>query len=143
LVAAASVLLFVAAATHPRMVVVYYTIRFATAPTEAAVELSDEGVVEVLVFGGVAFLTALLGVYVARSSRVAVWCVWVVGALALVLLRVTAAASGLTALTVGRPSVFALDALDALIFGYVVFVLLAYVTAAAMLATARSRTSLP
>jgi uncharacterized integral membrane protein len=138
-VTVASLLLFVAAATHPLMVAVYYTIRFATAPTEAAAELSDEGVVDVLVFGGVAFLTALLGVFVVRSNRVAVWCVWVVGALALVLLCVTAAANVLTALAVGRPGVFALDALDAFIFGYVVFVLLTYVAAAVLLATARSR----
>lgn len=138
-VTVASLLLFIAAATHPLMVAVYYTIRFATAPTEAAAELSDEGAVDVLVFGGVAFLTALLGVFVVRSNRVAVWCVWVVGALALVLLCVTAAANVLTALAVGRPGVFALDAIDAFIFGYVMFVLLTYVAAAVLLATASSR----
>jgi len=142
-VTAASLLLFIAAATHPLMVVVYYTIRFATTPTEAAAELSDEGVVDVLVFGGVAFLTALLGVYVARSNRVAFWCVWVVGALALVLLCVAAAANVLTALAVGLPGVLTLDALEALIVGYVVFVLFVYVAAAVLLATSPSPSRYP
>jgi hypothetical protein len=139
-VTAASVLLFIAAATHPLMVAVYYTIRFATAPTEAAAELSDEGVVDVLVFGGVAFLTALLGVGLVRDNRVAVWCVWVVGGFALLVLGVTAVANLLTALAVGPGGAFAFEALEVLFLGYVVFVLIAYVAAAILLAISRART---
>lgn len=138
-VTAASLLLFIAAATHPLMVVLYYSIRFATAPAGAVAELRDAGVVDVLAFGGAAFLTALLGVFVARGARAGLWGVWVLGALALVLLCVTATANALAVMSPELAGVFALDALDVLILGYVVLVAIAYALGAALLAAARSR----
>jgi hypothetical protein len=129
-VTAASLVLFVAAATHPFVVVMYYTLRFATAPALAAAELGGEGYIDLLVFGGVAFLSALLGVFVSRASRIALWSVWALGALSSVLLCLLALAAVLTAL---GPETSGLGGFELLFLGYLAFVLVAYVIGAGLL----------
>jgi hypothetical protein len=135
-VTAASLVLFVAAVTHPFVVVVYYTVRFATAPNSAAEELGGEGLVDLLVFGGIAFLSALLGVFVTRGSRRALWSVWVLGALSMVLLFLLAGGALLTAM---GPEAGSLGGFDLLFLGYLGFVLMAYAIGALLLVTTRSR----
>jgi hypothetical protein len=135
-VTAASLVLFVAAAAHPLAVVLYYMIRIATAPNSAAAEISDGGIVDLLVFGGVAFLSALLGVFVTRGSRVALWLVWVLGAVSTIVVCLLAVAAALATLApeTDRPRGFEL-----LFLGYFAFVLVAYAVGAVLLATAGSR----
>jgi hypothetical protein len=135
-VTAASLVLFVAAATHPFVVVLYYTIRFATAPTSTAAELGGEGFIDLLVFGGIAFFSALLGVFVARGRRPALWSVWVLGAVSMVLLCGLALSAVLTAL---GPEASGLGGFELLFLGYIAFVLVAYVIGAGLLVTAGSR----
>jgi hypothetical protein len=135
-VTAASLVLFAAAAIHPFVVVLYYVIRLATAPDTAAEELRNEGIIDVLVFGGVAFLTALVGVFVARASRVALRSVWVLGALSVAGLCLLGL--GFTGAALGpdeyRPSGF-----EWLFLAYFTFGLIAYAVAAVLLVQARSR----
>jgi hypothetical protein len=135
-VTVASLVLFVAAATHPFVVGLYYTIRFVTEPTSTAAELGGEGFVDLLVFGGIAFCSALLGVFVARGSLLAVWSVWVLGAVSMVLLCVLALLAALTAL---GPEASGLGGFELLFLGYVAFVLVACVVGAGLLVTAGSR----
>jgi hypothetical protein len=132
----ASLVLFVAAATHPFVVVLYYAIRFATAPSAAAEELGGEGFADLLVFGGIAFVSALLGVFVTRGSRLALWSVWILGALSMVLLCVLALSAVLTAL---GPEASGLGGFELMFLGYLAFVLVAYVVGAGVLVTAGSR----
>jgi hypothetical protein len=92
--------------------------------------------VDLLVFGGVAFLTALLGVFVLRRARAALRTVWVIGAASLVLSCAMAALGALATLApeADRPSGF-----DLLFLGYFAFVLLGYAAAALLLAAAPAR----
>jgi hypothetical protein len=126
-VTAAVKVLFIAAAAHPFAVVLYYVIRLVTAPSSAAAELGNEGVIDVLVFGGVAFLTALLGVFVTRRSRVALWLARVLGAGSVVLLGALALGVALNAL---GPEETRLRGLELLFLGYFSFVLVMYAVAA-------------
>jgi hypothetical protein len=135
-VTAASLVLFGAAAIHPFVVVLYYVIRLVTTPGTAAEELSKEGIVDVLVFGGVAFLTALVGVFVTRASRVALWCVWVVGALSVVILCLLGLAFAGASL---GPEAYRPSGFEWLFLGYFSFALLAYIVGALLLIPARSR----
>jgi hypothetical protein len=135
-VTAASLVLFAAAAIHPFVVVLYYVIRLAIEPGKAAAELSNEGIVDVLVFGGIAFLTALVGVFVARASRVALWCVWVLGALSIVTMCLLGL--GFAGATLG-PEAYRPSGFEWLFLGYFSFALLAYMVGALLLIPARSR----
>jgi len=135
-VTAASLLLFLGASAHPFAMALYYAILFATAPGTAANELSREGVIDVLVFGGVAFLTALLGVFVARGRRFALWSAWVLGALSLATFCLMVVAWTLTML---GPEASALGGLELFFLGYLSFALVAYTIGAGLLLTARSR----
>jgi hypothetical protein len=135
-VTAASLVLFAAAAIHPFVVVLYYVIRLATAPGTAAEELSNEGIVDVLVFGGIAFLTALVGVFVARASRVALRCVWVLGALSVVTMCLLGL--GFAGATLG-PEAYRPSGFEWLFLSYFSFALLAYMVGASLLIPARSR----
>jgi hypothetical protein len=90
----------------------------------------------VLVFGGIAFLSALLGVFVARGSRVALWSVWVLGTLSMLLFCALAGTAVFTAL---GPEADHLRGLELLYLGYLGFVLVAYAVGAFLLVTAGSR----
>jgi hypothetical protein len=134
-VTAASLVLFVAASTHPLVVAVYYAIRFATTPQAAAAELGGEGVIDLLVFGGIAFLSALLGVFVTRRSRVALWSVRVLGTVSALLLGLLLLAAALSTLAPETN----LTGFDLMFLGYLTFVLAAYAVAAVLLVTAGAR----
>jgi hypothetical protein len=135
-VTAAGVLLYVAASAHPFFVALYYAIRLATAPRSGAAELGDEGIVDVLIFGGIAFLSALLGVFIIRGSRVALRCAWVLGVLSMIFLCLLAVGATLAMLGAeeGRPRGYEL-----LFLGYFAFVLVMYTVGAILLTSARSR----
>jgi hypothetical protein len=135
-VTAASLVLFAAAAIHPFVVVLYYVIRLAVEPGKAAAELSNEGIVDVLVFGGIAFLTALVGVFVARGSRVALWCVWVLGGLSVVSLCLMGL--GFAGASLG-PEAYRPSGFEWMFLGYFSFALLAYMVGAILLIPGRSR----
>ena len=135
-VTAAVKLLFIAAAAHPFAVILYYLIRLVSAPSSAAAELGNEGYLDVLVFGGVAFLTALLGVFVTRRSRVALWLVRMVGALSVVILGALALGVAVNAL---GPEENRLGGLELLFLGYFSFVLVMYAVAAIPLFSAAAR----
>jgi hypothetical protein len=138
-VTAASLVLFVAASAHPFAVVLYYAIRFATAPGAAAAELGNEGIIDVLVFGGVAFLSALLGVYVTRGSRVALWSVRMLGVVSAVLLVLMVIAAALSTLVPLPREEDRLSGFDLLFLGYFGFVLTAYAVGAILLVTGPAR----
>jgi hypothetical protein len=135
-VTAASLVLFAAAAIHPFVVVLYYVIRLVTAPGTAAEEISNDWIVDVLVFGGIAFLTALVGVFVTRASRVALWCVWVVGSLSVVTMCLLGL--GFAGAALG-PEAYRPGGFEWLFLGYFAFALLAYMVGALLLIPGRSR----
>jgi hypothetical protein len=135
-VTAASLVLFAAAASHPLVVVTYYVIRLATAPAVAAEELGREGLLDVLVFGGIAFVTALAGVFVARGSRVALWSVRVLGIVSVG--TVGLLSLGFAAAVVG-PEEDRLSGFEWLFIGYFSLALVAVAVAALLLVSARSR----
>jgi hypothetical protein len=78
----ASVLLFAVAALQPVVLLTYYGIEFAMNAELASADFSDAGAADVAVFGVIAVLCGILGIFVARGSRVAAWCVWAGGVLA-------------------------------------------------------------
>jgi hypothetical protein len=78
----ASILLFAVAALQPLVLLTYYGIEYAMNPTLASADFDDAGVADIAVFGISAGLCGILGIFVARGSRVAAWHVWVAGVLA-------------------------------------------------------------
>jgi hypothetical protein len=76
-VRAASILLFVAAALQPVVLFARYVIVYATnTGTASGVHFN---IATVTFLGVVAILCGILGILLARGSRVAAWCVWVFG----------------------------------------------------------------
>jgi hypothetical protein len=135
-VTAASLALYGAASAQPFFVGLYYIIRLATAPSATAAELGSEGILDVLFFGAVAFFSALLGVFVARGSRVALWFVWVLGILSTVTLCALAGSAALAAL---GPEAANLGGFGLLFLVYFAVVLVAYIVGAVLLTNAQAR----
>jgi hypothetical protein len=77
-VRAASILLFVAAALQPVPLFANYVIAYAI---NAAAPSGVFSAANVTIVGVVAILCGILGILLARGSRVAAWCVWVSGLL--------------------------------------------------------------
>jgi hypothetical protein len=137
LVTAASLLLYTAATTQPIVFAIYYGIRLAAGPADATRELGDEGFVDVLGFGGLALAAALLGLFIARASRVARALVWVAGAgSAALLLLLDAGFLGLLL----DPRAAPLQGFEYLYLGYFYTVLVATTAAAAVLLPTSART---
>jgi hypothetical protein len=78
----ASMLLFAVAALQPVVLLTYYGIEYAMNAERASADFSDAGAADIAVFGVIAVLCGILGIFVARGSRVAAWCVWASGILA-------------------------------------------------------------
>jgi len=78
----ASILLFVVAALQPVVLLSYYGIEYAMNAELASEDFSNAGVADIAVFGLLAVLCGILGIFIARGSRVAAWCLWASGVLA-------------------------------------------------------------
>src|SRR5262245_6503343 len=136
LITAGCLLLYAAAATQPVVFALYYGVRYATAPAGTSRAFGDDVVIDVLVLGGIALVSALLGVFVARRSRVAQALVVTLGALSTLLL----VAMGLALLgLLVDPSAPPLTGLDLLGLGYLLVVVVAYIGCAALLLPTSSR----
>jgi hypothetical protein len=130
-VTAASLLLYAVAAAQPIVFAFYYGIRYGINPGSTAREFGQEGYIDVLGLGAIALVSALLGVFIARGSRVARRLVLsgsVASAGALVL---TCVGTVLASPAADQPSVAGM--FELLFFGYVAFVGLAYLVSGGLL----------
>jgi hypothetical protein len=95
----ASILLFAVAALQPVVLLTYYGIEYAMSAELASEDFSDAGVVDIAIFSVIAVLCGILGIFVARGSRVAAWLVWASGVLAVPITILTALGIVLTMVT--------------------------------------------
>jgi hypothetical protein len=77
----ASILLFLAAAVQPVAMIAYYGLEYALNAETARKDLGSSGVSDLVVFGLVAVYCGLLGIFIARGNRGALWTVWVSAAI--------------------------------------------------------------
>lgn len=136
-VTAASVLLFIAAALQPLTLLAFYGIEYAIDAEAAAEDLSGAGVVDVTVFGIIAVLCGIIGIMVARGSRVAAWIVWILGLLGVPFALLTIAALVFTLLSPAEGQDPA--GLLAVVVIYLVFVFVAIAASAALLINSKAR----
>jgi hypothetical protein len=73
----ASILLFVAAALQPLAMIAYYGLEYAINADTARKDLGNAGVSDLVVFGIIAVFCGLLGIFIVRGKRGALWTVWV------------------------------------------------------------------
>jgi len=136
-VTVASVLLFIAAALQPVTLLAFYGIEYAIDPEAAAEDLSGAGVVDVTVFGIIAVLCGIIGIMVARGSRVAAWIVWILGLLGVpfALLTIFGLLYTLINPTEGQDPA----GLLAVVVVYLIFVFVAIAASAALLINSKAR----
>jgi len=136
-VTAASILLFVAAALQPIALLAYYGIEFAIDPEAAATDLGAAGVADVTVFGIVAVLCGILGIFVARGNRVAAWFVWIFGLLGIPGAILTVA--GLVLLMISPTEDQDPASLLVVVVVYLIFVVIAIAISAGLLLNSKAR----
>jgi hypothetical protein len=136
-VTAASLLLYTAAAVQPVVFVAYYGIRYATDPHAATRDFGQEGYIDVLGLGAIALVSALLGVFIARRSRVARGLVWALGGASAGVLGLMCVGTLLASLDPDQPALA--GGFQLLFFGYVTFICLAYLVGAGLLLAASAR----
>jgi hypothetical protein len=73
----ASILLFVAAALQPLVMVAYYGLEYAINAETARTDFGNGGVSDLIVFALLAVSLGLLGIFIARGRRGALWTVWI------------------------------------------------------------------
>jgi hypothetical protein len=132
-------MLYAAATAQPFVFALYYALSYATDPAGTTRALGTDGVVDILGMGGIALVSALLAVFVARRSRAAWALVWTLGALSAVLLVVVDLQLLGLLVDPGAPSAAGLDLFA---IGYLHILVGAYVTSAALLVPASSRSYL-
>jgi hypothetical protein len=138
-VAAASLLLYLAAALQPVVFLLYYGISYVMDPEAATQDFENAAVADFLGLGAIALFSALLGIFVARGSRVAAWIVWVVALFAVPLCGLVSLGSLLQtyALTDGETAIA--GEIAALIIGYFSLVTIAYLIGSILLLTGKAR----
>jgi hypothetical protein len=136
-VTAASLLLYLAATLQPVVFALYYGITYLIDAESAVADFQDAAVEDFLGLGAIALLSALLGIFVARGSRVAAWLVWVLTFLTVPFCGLVTAGSVLQAVQpTGEP---VSGAVTALVIGYFTLVTITYLVGSILLLTGKAR----
>ena len=136
-VTAASLLLYLAATLQPVVFALYYGITYLIDAESAVADFQDAAVEDFLGLGAIALLSALLGIFVARGSRVAAWLVWVLTFLAVPFCGLVTAGSVLQAVQPADEPIS--GAVAALIIGYFTLVTITYLVGSILLLTGKAR----
>jgi len=136
-VTAASLLLYLAATLQPVVFALYYGITYLIDAESAVADFQDAAVEDFLGLGAIALLSALLGIFVARGSRVAAWLVWVLTFLTVPFCGLVTAGSVLQAVQPTDEPVS--GAVTALVIGYFTLVTITYLVGSILLLTGKAR----
>jgi hypothetical protein len=136
-VTAASLLLYLAATLQPVVFALYYGITYLIDAESAVADFQEAAVEDFLGLGAIALLSALLGIFVARGSRVAAWLVWVLTFLTVPFCGLVTAGSVLQAVQPTDEPVS--GAVTALVIGYFTLVTITYLVGSILLLTGKAR----
>ena len=137
-VTAASLLLYLAASLQPVVFALYYAISYGIDAEAARNDFESAALTDLIGLGAIGLFSALLGIFVARGSRVAAWTVWAVALLAVPMCGIVSV--GLLLQTFAPEEGTAIDgAIAVLIIGYFSLVTVTFVVGAILLLTGRAR----